>query len=80
MTGLGEPPNNKATYRRWRGNFDTRVELEQRQLDLIYQGDRAAAGSLAARLATLKARGNAAGLALGLSTCVSNGPLGAPKS
>jgi hypothetical protein len=80
LKGLGGPPKNKATYRRWLGNFDTRVELEQRQLDLMSQGDRAAAGSLAARLATLKARGNAAGLAFGLSGCVSNGPLGAPKS
>jgi hypothetical protein len=80
LRALGEPRENKATYRRWLGDFVKRVGLEHRQLDLMYQGDRAAAASLAARLATLKARGNAAGLALGLSGCVSNGPVGAPKS
>jgi len=80
LMARGEPRENKATYRRWLGNFVKRVGLEHRQLDLMHQGDRAAAGSLAARLATLKARGNAAGLALGLSGCVSKGPVGAPKS
>jgi hypothetical protein len=77
---LGDPPGNKAVYRRWIGNVDKRVELEHRQLDLISRGDLAAGASLEARLATLKARGNAAGLAFALKACTSNGPFGAPKS
>jgi hypothetical protein len=77
---LGDPPGNKAVYRRWIGNVDMRVELEHRQLDLISRGDLAAGASLEARLATLKARGNAAGLAFALKACTSNGPFGAPKS
>jgi hypothetical protein len=80
LARFGDPPANEALYRRWFGNFDKHVELEHRQLDLMSGGDRAAAASLGARLATLKARGNTAGIAFGLRACVSKGPYGAPKS
>jgi hypothetical protein len=80
LVRLGEPPENQAIYRRWLGNFDKRVELEWRQFLLLRRGELDRAASLAARIATLKAGGNAAGLAFGLRPCVSNGPEGAPKS
>jgi hypothetical protein len=77
---LGQPPEARDTYLRWIRNFDRRVALERRQLSLLrwYYLDKAAA--LQARIATLKARGNASGLAFGLRSCTSNGPTGAPKS
>jgi hypothetical protein len=37
------------------------------------------AARLRAELSSVKAQGNAAGLRLGLRTCVSNGPAGAPR-
>lgn len=68
----------EGTYDRWLGNFDRRVELERRQLDLIRRGDLGAAASLAARIPTLEAQGDADGIAFGLRACVSDGPAGAP--
>jgi hypothetical protein len=77
---LGQPPEARSIYRRWLRNFDIRIDLERRQLRLQRRGDLAAAASLAARIATLKAQGNAAGIAFGLRSCTANGPTGAPKS
>jgi hypothetical protein len=77
---LGQPPETEDTYLRWLRNFDRRVALERHQLSLLrwYHLDRAA--KLQARIATLKARGNATGLAFGMRACPSIGPTGAPKS
>jgi hypothetical protein len=80
LRALGRPPEAGAIYHRWLGNFDRRVELERRQLRLIRRGDFPAAASLAARISTLKANGDAAGIAFGLRACVSDGPAGAPNS
>jgi len=80
LRALGRPPEAEAVYDRWLGNFDRRVELERRQLDLIRRGDLAAAASLAARISTLKAQGDATGIAFGLRGCVSDGPAGGPSS
>jgi hypothetical protein len=80
LRALGRPPETETIYDRWLGNFDRRVELERRQLDLIRRYDLAAAASLAARISTLKAQGDAAGIAFGLRGCVSDGPVGAPGS
>jgi hypothetical protein len=77
---LGDAPADRSTYSAWLGNFGRRVALERRQLVLLRRRDLAGAAALEARLATLKARGNAAGIAFGLVTCVSTGPQGAPKS
>ncbi|MEA2418098.1 MAG: hypothetical protein QOE60_304, partial [Thermoleophilaceae bacterium] len=74
---LGRPPEAEATYARWLRGFAGRVELERRQLGLLQRGDLDRAASLAARLATLKALGNAAGIAFGLRACTSDGPVGA---
>jgi hypothetical protein len=76
---LGQPPDSEDVYRRWLANFGQRVDLEGRQLVLLRRGDLAEAASLDARIATLKARGNAEGLEFGLRRCVSTGPTGAPK-
>lgn len=80
LRALGRPPEAEAIYDRWLGNFDRRVTLERRQLDLIRRGDLAAAASLAARISALKAQGDAAGIAFGLRACASDGPVGAPSS
>jgi hypothetical protein len=80
LRALGRPPEAEAIYDRWLGNFDRRVELERRQLDLIGRGDLAAAASLAARISALKAQGDATGIAFGLRACASYGPAGAPSS
>jgi hypothetical protein len=80
LRALGRPPEAEAIYDRWLGNFDRRVELERRQLDLIRRGDLAAAASLAARISALKAQGDATGIAFGLRACASYGPAGAPSS
>jgi hypothetical protein len=80
LLALGRPPEAETIYDRWLGNFDRRVELERRQLDLIRRYDLDEAASLAARISTLKAQGDAAGIAFGLRGCVSDGPVGAPSS
>ena len=77
---LGQPPEAGSTYRRWLRNLDRRIDLEGRQLQLWQRRDFAGAASLAARIATLRAQGNAAGIAFGLRSCTSEGPTGAPKS
>jgi hypothetical protein len=80
LRALGRPPEAEAIYDRWLGSFARRVELERRQLDLIRRYDLDSAASLAARISTLKAQGDAAGIAFGLRGCVSGGPVGAPSS
>jgi hypothetical protein len=77
---LGDAPADRSTYGAWLANFKRRVTLERRQLELMRRHDLAGAAALAAHLATLKARGNAAGIAFGLRECTSNGPVGAPKT
>ena len=80
LRALGRPPEAEAIYDRWLGSFARRVELERRQLALIRRDDLDAAASLAARISTIEAQGDAAGIAFGLRGCVSGGPVGAPSS
>jgi hypothetical protein len=72
LRALGRPPEAEAIYDRWLGSFARRVELERRQLALIRRDDLDAAASLAARISTLKAQGDAAAIAIGLRACPSN--------
>ena len=80
LVHLGEAPSDQSTYREWLANFGQRVALERHALRLLRRHDLDRAAALGARLATLKARGNAAGVAFGLEGCVSGGPQGAPTS
>jgi hypothetical protein len=74
---VGPPPAALSTYEPWIRNFSTRLHLERDQIIALERGDLDAAGRVAARLAIMKARGNALGLRFGLDTCTSNGPTGA---
>jgi hypothetical protein len=76
---LGPPPAALETYEPWLRNFSGRLYVERDQTLAWERGDHDAAARLAARYAVMKARGNALGLRLGLDTCTSNGPTGAPN-
>ena len=80
LVHLGDAPSDRSTYAAWLGNFKERVALERLQLEMLRRHDLDGAAALAARLATLKARGNAAGIAFGLKTCTSIGPEGGPRT
>jgi hypothetical protein len=77
---LGRPPRERAAHARWLGNFRLRVLVEEARLEALRRGDPAAAARRSAESAILEAHGNLDGLRLGLVTCTSNGPTGAPRS
>jgi len=77
---LGRPPDRRPAHARWLHNFKRRVLLEGVQLEALRRDDLDAAARAAAEVDALKAEGNLYGLRLGLVSCTSNGPSGAPAS
>jgi hypothetical protein len=70
---LGRPPEARALYEAWLGNFRQRVSVERHALILYAQHHRAASSRVLASYGPLKTYGNLLGQKFGLTRCTSNG-------
>jgi hypothetical protein len=73
IAAAGKPPQARALYDAWFGNFRERVSIEQEGVARYEQTHRPPVLRIAQTLASLKTHGNLLGQRFGLVRCTSNG-------